>query len=97
MVGRASRAERRYTRDVDQDTSLENQRRYHALVDALSPVERLLKACSLSRAVRTLSLAGLRHEHPEASDEELRRRLVVRLYGRPLAERVYGSIPADAR
>ena len=82
---------------MEKDTSPENQRRYFELIDALSPQQRLFKACSLSKSVRLLSLAGLRHDHPRASEDELRRRLVVRLYGRELAQRVYGSIPDDAR
>jgi hypothetical protein len=51
----------------------------------------------LSRAVRELALAGIRELFPEASEQELRVRLTVRLYGRAAAVRLFGLVPADAR
>jgi hypothetical protein len=45
---------------------------------------------------RQLALAGIRQRHPDASEEEARARLVVRLYGRAVAERLCGTVPADA-
>ena len=51
----------------------------------------------LSRGVRELALAGIRESHPEATEEELRVRLTVRLYGREAAERLFGAVPDDAR
>jgi hypothetical protein len=45
---------------------------------------------------RQLALAGIRERHPGASGEELRARLIVRLYGRGVAERLCGTVPADA-
>ena len=50
----------------------------------------------LSAAVRAMALAGIRLRHPQADEAELRVRLTVRLYGRALAERVFGTVPADA-
>jgi len=62
------------------------------------PKERRLEAAMrLSRAVRELSLAGIRELFPEASEHELRVRLTVRLYGRAAGVRLFGSVPADAR
>jgi hypothetical protein len=51
----------------------------------------------LSRAVRELALAGIRERHPTATESELRVRLTVRLYGRAVAQRLFESVPADAR
>ncbi|MFI5300336.1 MAG: hypothetical protein ACHREM_19790 [Polyangiales bacterium] len=51
---------------------------------------------SLTRSVRALALERLRSRHPSATDEELRVRLVVRIYGRELATRVFREIPDDA-
>jgi hypothetical protein len=51
----------------------------------------------LSRAVRELALAGIRERHPTATSAELQVRLTVRLYGRAVAERLFESVPADAR
>jgi hypothetical protein len=51
----------------------------------------------LSRAVRELALAGIRERYPTATEPELRVRLTVRLYGRAVAQRLFESVPADAR
>jgi hypothetical protein len=79
------------------DTSAAADARYHELLRAMPPERRLEAAMRLSRAVRALAVAGLREVFPEASDQELRVRLTVRLYGRAAAERLFGSVPADAR
>ena len=86
----------RYSQRV-QDTSERQSRRYHALLRAQRPWERLRTAAALTTAVRTLAMAGLRSRHPAASPDELRVRLAVRLYGRAAAERIFpGRVPADA-
>ena len=79
-----------------QDTSSQQRARYHQLLRELSPQRRLEAAMRLSAAVRAMALAGLRLRHPQADEAELRVRLTVRLYGRALAERVFGTVPADA-
>ena len=79
-----------------QDTSPEVARRYQAYLAAVTPAQKLAIAASLSSGTRTLAEAGLRHRHPEASADELRRRLAALLYGRALATRALGSIPDDA-
>lgn len=57
---------------------------------------RLRAAVSLGVAVRDLALAGLRARHPSADENELRKRLAVRLYGRALALQIFEHIPDDA-
>lgn len=44
----------------------------------------------LNQTARELALAGLRHRHPEATQEELRRLLADLLLGPELAAEVYG-------
>ena len=51
---------------------------------------------SLSRGVRALAEAGIRSRHPDADDAEVKVRLVVRLYGRAAAVRLFGTAPEDA-
>ena len=46
--------------------------------------------------MRELAIAGIREMHPEVSEEELRVRLTVRLYGRAVAVRLFGAVPDDA-
>jgi len=81
---------------VYQDTDDRSLARYNALLARMTPAQRLEMAASLSISVRTLALAGLRQRHPGASEEELRCRLTVRLYGREAGIRLHGSIPDDA-
>jgi hypothetical protein len=59
-------------------------------------VAALRTAIALSSAVRQLAEAGLRMRHPGASDQELRVRLAVRLYGRAAAVRLFATVPDDA-
>jgi hypothetical protein len=72
-------------------------RRYHDLLRAQAPWQRLRTAAALTTAVRTLAEAGLRDRHLSASPDEIRIRLTVRLYGRAAAERLFKDrVPADA-
>ncbi len=48
----------------------------------------------LNRSARQLSLIGLKQRHPNASSEELRRRLADIILGTDLAARVYGPLVA---
>ncbi len=79
------------------DTSPAADARYHELLRSLPPERRLDAAMKLSRAVREMALAGIRELFPKATEQELRVRLTVRLYGRDVASRLFGSVPADAR
>lgn len=81
---------------MDQDTDERGRRRYHELLRRLTPAQRLEVASSLTESVREFAMAGLRHRHPLANEEELRCRLTVRLYGREVARRLYGFVPDDA-
>lgn len=85
-----------YTSGVYQDTDERALARYTELLARMTPAQRLEMASSLSMTVRTLALAGLRQRHPTADEEELKRRLTVRLYGREAGIRLHGSIPDDA-
>jgi hypothetical protein len=79
------------------DTSPEAKRFDFERLARLTPGERLALMGEQSRMIRHLAEAAIRREHPDASHEELRARLAVRLYGRETVERVLGPLPADAR
>ena len=83
-------------RVVLRDTTPTADARYYELLRELPPATRLAQAAALSRNVRELAEAGIRHKHPGASDAEVRVRLTVRLYGRAVAERLFGDVPDDA-
>lgn len=82
---------------MHRDTAPEMEVRYQERLGQLTGAERLEVAVQLSAGVRAMAEAGLRHRHPEASEEELRCRLVVLLYGRDLAARLFDTVPEDAR
>lgn len=81
---------------MEQDTSAAQMAHYHRLLRAMTPQQRVAATESLCSAVRTAAMAGLRHRHPAAPEDELRVRLMVRLYGRAAAERVFDQVPDDA-
>ena len=56
------------------------------------PWRKLIMVGQLNQAVRTLALSGLRTRHPEATPQELRRRLADLLLGPDLAAQVYGPL-----
>ena len=79
------------------DTAPAMEKRYHERIGQLSGAERLEIAAQLSSGVRAMAEAGLRQRHPGAPPEELRCRLVVLLYGRDVAARIFTAVPDDAR
>jgi hypothetical protein len=81
---------------VNEDTSAAAVTRYHELPRAQTPRQRLEQTNALIAAVRELAAAGLRARHPDASPEELRKRVTARLYGPEVAARLFGKLPADA-
>jgi len=61
------------------------------------PWRKLHMVGQLNQTVRTLALSGLRQRHPDATPQELRRRLADLLLGPDLAVRVYGPLPEQKR
>jgi hypothetical protein len=56
------------------------------------PWRKLHMVGQLNQTVRTLALSGLCQRYPEATSQELRRRLADLLLGPDLAARVYGPL-----
>lgn len=79
-----------------EDTSRVGLSRYHQLLRAQQPYERLAQAAALTRMVRELAEAGIRQRHPDASEAEVRVRLTARIYGRETARRLFQHVPDDA-
>jgi len=57
-----------------------------------SPTRKMQMLAQLNQSARTLALTGLRSQYPQASEEELFRRLAGLLLGEELACKVYGEI-----
>jgi hypothetical protein len=63
----------------------------------MTPAEKLARCGELSSAVRQLSAARIRQEHPGADDREVRVRVAALLYPAELLERAVGWHPERAR
>ncbi|OQY19680.1 MAG: hypothetical protein B6I34_09320 [Anaerolineaceae bacterium 4572_32.1] len=66
------------------------------LLRQASPWRKLHMVGQLNQTVRTLALSGLRQRYPQATPQELRRRLADLLLGPDLAARVYGPLERQA-
>ena len=71
------------------DTSPDIERMQIALWCRMSPMEKARAVGHVSRSVRELALAGIRHRHPDASEQECRLRYAVLTLGRTLACAAY--------
>jgi len=56
-----------------------------------SSTRKMNMLAQLNTSARILALAGLRSQHPQASEAELRRKLASLLLGEELARKVYGE------
>jgi len=74
------------------DTTPEAERVLIDLLRQAPPWRKLEMVGQMNQAVRTLALSGLRQRHPQATAEELRRRLADLLLGPALAAEVYGPL-----
>ena len=74
------------------DTRPEAEAVLIGLLRQAPPWRKLIMVGQLNQAVRTLALSGLRIRHPEATSQELRRRLADLLLGPDLAAQVYGPL-----
>ena len=73
------------------DTSLEAWQVHVDALRRMSGEERVAKALDLSDTARRISEAGLRHRHPDWSDERIRDALLDLLLGKELAGAVRRS------
>lgn len=62
------------------DTPDAIEAKFHAMILARSPAERLSMACKMFTTAKALIAAGLLQEYGELDQNELRRRIFLRLY-----------------
>ena len=74
------------------DTRPEAEAVLIGLLRQAPPWRKLHMVGQLNQTVRTLALSGLRARHPDATSQELRRRLADLLLGPDLAAQVYGPL-----
>lgn len=80
-------------REMNWDTSPETEAVLFKLWRETPAWRKLEMMESLNQGARQLALMGLRKRFPDASPEELQRRLASILLGEALASRVYGPLP----
>jgi len=80
-------------REMNWDTSPEAEAVLFKLWRETPAWRKLEMMESLNQGARQLALMGLRQRFPDASPEELQRRLASILLGEDLASRVYGPSP----
>lgn len=66
------------------DTSPAFEKRYRDALMARSGIERLEMCCAMFEDALVLIEAGIRAEHPNIAESELRRLMLFRLYGNDL-------------
>ena len=79
---------------LSMDTTPEAQQIQFELLRHVPVWKRLALTCELIQTTRKLMLVDLRRRFPQASEEELRRRLIARLLTRDEVIRAYGFDPA---
>jgi hypothetical protein len=78
------------------DTSADARRIQLAIFRRMTGPERVAMAFEMSEAARALTESGIRHRHPDWSDEQVLDALLAQLLGRRLASEVRRSrlVPA---
>jgi hypothetical protein len=74
------------------DTHRDAERVQIELMRQAPPWRKLYLLGQLNQTVKLMALSGLRQRHPQATEEELRRRLADLLLGVELAARVYAPL-----
>lgn len=77
------------------DTTPEAQQVQLELLRRLPVWKRLTLTCEIIQATRKLMLVDIRRRFPQASEEELRRRMIARLLTRDEVIRAYGFDPEE--
>ena len=68
-----------------EDTDAESHRYLDARLRDMTAGEKILRTFALSAVLRRFTLAGIKADFPEASEREVRRHFVLRLYGEEIA------------
>lgn len=78
---------------MSSDTSIEIANRQYSRLAEMSPAQRGSLMSALCDDVTELALAGIGHQHPNATPLEVRYHLLVKRYGKHYAD----SIPTEYR
>ncbi len=73
------------------DTTDAARRVQRRVLSGMSPEKRVLVAAQMSEDARAVAAAGIRALHRAWPDAQVRRSLLVRIYGADLVERAWGA------
>lgn len=73
--------ETRVELSMPSDTSPEAAAIHREILRRMTPEQRIKVALDMSESMRNVARAGLRHRHPDLSEEELSRELMRLMYG----------------
>lgn len=74
------------------DTTTDARRRQLDIHRRLTGPERVRLAVEMSDDAREIAAAGVRHRHPDWSQERVRREVLIRIYGAELVDRAWGPV-----
>ena len=77
-------------RPLSDDTTLEVEEQWLALLRAMTPARKMELVAEAIRFENSLALAGLRHHHPEWTPSRCLRERRSQLLGEEVARRIYG-------
>ena len=77
------------------DTNFDIQRMHFEMVRQVPESKRLGLAFALTQALRELTLANIRLQFPQASEEEVRKRFIARVLPAKLVRSAYGFDPTE--
>ncbi len=75
------------------DTTSAGRRAQFEALRRLDGPTRLLMACQMSDDSREVTLAGIRHRHPQWTEPAVHAELMLLMLGRELASAVLGRLP----
>jgi hypothetical protein len=76
------------------DTSPDASRRQTEILRRMSGSDRVEMALRMSEAARELTVTGIRHRHPDWTDEQVHHALLQQLHGPEVANAIRSSRPA---
>ncbi|PRP96371.1 hypothetical protein [Enhygromyxa salina] len=77
------------------DTSPEVRARMLEIYARMTPREKFRRVLALTEMSWLMAIAGLRTQHPDASERELRRLLAQRMYGKELVPDLPKTTPPE--
>jgi len=73
---------------IPRDTTLEAHRKQMEILKKLSPEQRALISFELSDNVRQIAMDGIRNQHPDFTEMQVRRELLRRIVGDKLYQKI---------